>query len=77
MFVPIANTPRPYAWGSTTAMAELLGTAASGGPEAELWLGAHPGSPSRILTPDAVGGARDLAEWIAADPAGAPGHRPR
>ena len=77
MFVPIANTPRPYAWGSTTAMAELLGTAASGGPEAELWLGAHPGSPSRILTPDAVGGARDLAEWIAADPAVALGDRPR
>ncbi len=46
MFVGISNTPRDYAWGSTTAMAELLGTAPSGRPEAELWLGAHPGSPS-------------------------------
>ncbi len=48
MFVRISNTPRDYAWGSTTAIAELLGTAPSGRPEAELWLGAHPGSPSRL-----------------------------
>ena len=68
MFVGIINTPRPYAWGSTTAIAQLLGHAASGGPEAELWLGAHPGSPSVILDPTQTGGAADLAEWIAADP---------
>jgi mannose-6-phosphate isomerase len=48
MFVGITNTPRDYAWGSTTAMAQLLGTVPSGRPEAELWLGAHPGSPSRL-----------------------------
>ena len=77
MFVPISNTPRPYAWGSTTAIAELLGSVASGGPEAELWLGAHPGSPSRILDPSAVGGARDLDEWIDSDPATALGGLPR
>ncbi len=52
MFVPIANTPRDYAWGSTTAIPTLLGTEPSGGPEAELWLGTHPGSPTR--TPDGV-----------------------
>ncbi|MEC5170216.1 mannose-6-phosphate isomerase, class I [Glaciihabitans sp. GrIS 2.15] len=68
MFVGIINTPRPYAWGSTTAIAQLLGHAASGAPEAELWLGAHPGSPSVILDPTQTGGAADLAEWIAADP---------
>ena len=68
MFVGITNTPRPYAWGSTTAIAQLLGRDASGGPEAELWLGAHPGSPSVILDPTQTGGATDLAEWIAADP---------
>jgi len=45
----IENTPRPYAWGSTTAIAYLLGTAPSGGPEAELWFGDHPGSPARIV----------------------------
>lgn len=69
MFVSITNTPRPYAWGSTTAIPEFLGTPITGEPEAELWLGAHPGSPSVIVDPESVGGARDLAEWIAAEPA--------
>jgi mannose-6-phosphate isomerase len=59
MFVGITNTPRDYAWGSTTAIADLLGTAPSGGPEAELWLGAHPGSPSRT-----VEGAGTLADRV-------------
>ena len=49
MLLRIENTPRPYAWGSTTAIAELLGTTPSGGPEAELWLGDHPGSPALIV----------------------------
>jgi mannose-6-phosphate isomerase len=49
LFVEITNTPRDYAWGSTTAIAELLGRTPSGGPEAELWLGAHPGSPAQIV----------------------------
>jgi mannose-6-phosphate isomerase len=73
LFVGITNTPRDYAWGSSSAIAELLGTEPSGGPEAELWLGAHAGSPSRILDPSSVGGFRTLAEWIAADPATALG----
>ena len=60
MFVGITNTPRDYAWGSTTAIAELLGTPATGTPQAELWLGAHPGSPSIVTTPEA--GASDLRE---------------
>lgn len=68
MFTSISNTPRDYAWGSLTGIAEALGTKPSGGPEAELWLGAHPGSPSRIVDASAVG-AGTLAEWIAADPA--------
>ena len=55
MFVGISNTPRDYAWGSPTAIAELLGSPASGGPEAELWLGAHPGSPSVIIDPGLTG----------------------
>ena len=63
MFVRIANTPRPYAWGSTTAISSLLGTPVSGGPEAELWLGTHPGSPARLVTP--VDGASTLPEWLA------------
>ena len=49
MFVGITNTPRDYAWGSDGQISALLGLRASGAPEAELWLGAHPGSPSRLV----------------------------
>ena len=72
MFVRIDNTPRDYAWGSLTDIARLLGRAPSGGPEAELWLGAHPGSPAKI---DGGSPAPDLAAWIAADPRTALGER--
>jgi mannose-6-phosphate isomerase len=44
----LANTVRPYAWGSTTAIPALLGTAPTGEPQAEIWMGAHPGAPSRV-----------------------------
>jgi mannose-6-phosphate isomerase len=67
MFVAIDNTPRDYAWGSTSAIAAFRGVAASGGPEAELWLGAHAGSPARLVDVASVAHA-DLAEWIAAEP---------
>jgi mannose-6-phosphate isomerase len=60
MFVGITNTPRDYAWGSTTAIAELLGREPSGAPEAELWLGTHPGSPSQIVGRNAT--LRDLVD---------------
>ena len=49
MLVRLTNSPRDYAWGSTTAIAELFGYAPTGAREAELWLGAHPGSPSRVV----------------------------
>jgi len=68
MIVEITNTPRDYAWGSLTAIAHALGREASGRPEAELWLGAHPGSPTRIVRPELVGGAATLLEWITRDP---------
>ncbi|SEE66238.1 mannose-6-phosphate isomerase, type 1 [Arthrobacter alpinus] len=48
----LTNVTRDYPWGSTTAIAELLGTEPSGGPEAELWIGAHPDSPSIAATPE-------------------------
>ena len=69
MFVGITSTPRDYAWGSRTAIADLLGHSASGGPEAELWLGAHPAWPSTVTaaTPSLVG--RRLDEVIASAPA--------
>ncbi|SDK51205.1 mannose-6-phosphate isomerase, type 1 [Cryobacterium psychrotolerans] len=75
MFVGISNTPRDYAWGSPTAIATLLGRERSGKPEAELWLGAHAGSPSTIVDPGVAGGATNLAEWIAASPERALGAR--
>ncbi|KNC19641.1 mannose-6-phosphate isomerase [Arthrobacter sp. RIT-PI-e] len=60
------NTLRPYAWGSEHAIAELLGREPSGGPEAELWVGAHPGSPSQVLLAD--GSRCGLDELIGSDP---------
>jgi mannose-6-phosphate isomerase len=71
MLLPLTNTPRDYAWGSRTAIAELLGRQPSGGPEAELWLGAHPVSPSRVANPD--GTETTLDRVIEADPAKALG----
>ncbi|MER6334865.1 mannose-6-phosphate isomerase, class I [Streptomyces sp. NPDC001034] len=55
------NTVRPYAWGSPTAIPELLGVEPTGEPQAEMWMGAHPGAPSRTAR-------GTLAEVIAADP---------
>ena len=42
------NPIRHYAWGSRTALAAFLGREPTGEPEAELWIGAHPGDPSRL-----------------------------
>ena len=47
----LTNPTRDYPWGSATAIAQLLGTEPGGGPEAELWMGAHPDSPSVAETP--------------------------
>jgi mannose-6-phosphate isomerase len=68
MFLGITNTPRDYAWGSVSAIPELLGRTVTGVPQAELWLGAHTGSPSVVVNPAMVGGADTLADWIAAEP---------
>ncbi|MEM8960530.1 MAG: mannose-6-phosphate isomerase, class I [Acidobacteriota bacterium] len=37
-----------YAWGSPTAIADLLGKTPSGEPEAELWMGEHPKAPAEV-----------------------------
>ncbi|MFF4427452.1 mannose-6-phosphate isomerase, class I [Streptomyces sp. NPDC001549] len=63
----LTNTIRPYAWGSTTAIPTLLGVEPTGEPQAEMWMGAHPGAPSRI---DRGAGERALSDVIAADPEG-------
>ncbi|MDX3804138.1 mannose-6-phosphate isomerase, class I [Streptomyces sp. AK04-3B] len=55
------NTVRPYAWGSPTAIPHLLGVEPTGEPQAEMWMGAHPGAPSRT-------GRGTLVDVIDADP---------
>jgi mannose-6-phosphate isomerase len=60
------NPVRPYAWGSACDIPEFLGVPADGTPQAELWMGAHPGDSSRVLR---GGTSRSLADLIAADPA--------
>ncbi|MET7356017.1 mannose-6-phosphate isomerase, class I [Streptomyces mirabilis] len=57
----LENTVRPYAWGSTTAIPRLLGVEPTGEPQAEMWMGAHPGAPSRTAR-------GPLDEVIAEDP---------
>ena len=64
MFVGITNTPRDYAWGSRSAIADLFGREPSGAPEAELWLGAHSGSPARVIDPSSAGGAETLIDVL-------------
>ena len=59
----VDGTIRDYAWGSSTAIQQLLGLPVDGRPAAELWFGAHPGAPSAAL-------GTTLDELIAADPAG-------
>lgn len=66
MLVFIENTPRSYAWGSRTALPELFGLPHTGEPQAELWLGAHPGGPARVVT--GAGERISLAQLIAGDP---------
>ena len=64
------NPIRNYDWGSTSALAGLQSRIPSGGPEAELWMGAHPAAPSSLVVPTSVasGGILPLPEAIARDP---------
>ncbi|MCU1452146.1 MAG: Mannose-6-phosphate isomerase [Acidimicrobiales bacterium] len=55
-----------YAWGAVDGLAPLVGTEPTGGPEAELWVGAHQAAPS-VLAEEPT---RTLAAEIAADPTG-------
>ena len=63
---PLTGVIRPYAWGSHTVIADLQGRPTpTEAPEAELWLGAHPGDPSTVL---AAGTPVNLATLIEDDP---------
>jgi mannose-6-phosphate isomerase len=52
----LTNKLRTYAWGSSTAIPELLGVPGDGGPVAEMWLGAHELGPS-LTVPGEESGA--------------------
>ncbi|WP_372967374.1 mannose-6-phosphate isomerase, class I [Microbacterium sp.] len=59
MLLSLTNTPRDYAWGSTTLLAGLEGRPPASGPEAEVWFGDHPSDPAEVQgdgTLDAVTG---------------------
>ncbi|WP_279022853.1 mannose-6-phosphate isomerase [Gibbsiella quercinecans] len=59
------NTVQNYAWGSRDALTNLYGIAnPDGKPMAELWMGAHPKSSSRVA---AAGDSRSLRDIIDAD----------
>jgi mannose-6-phosphate isomerase len=61
--VALDGVIRPYAWGSTSTIQNLLGLPVDGKPAAELWFGAHPDDPSHVPVHGCA-----LDELIAADP---------
>jgi mannose-6-phosphate isomerase len=64
----LTNPIQAYAWGSRDVIGALQGRAVpSDGPEAELWVGAHPAGPSMLDSPE---GPVSLLDAIAADPQG-------
>ncbi len=68
---PLVNPIRHYAWGSRSAIAELLGRPTpSPHPEAEIWMGAHPSDPSRAQR---RGAWMPLPHLLREDPAAALG----
>jgi mannose-6-phosphate isomerase len=62
--VPLQNTIRDYAWGSRTAIPELIGVEPDGKPQAELWMGAHESAPSVLPS------GESLFDLVSADPSG-------
>jgi mannose-6-phosphate isomerase len=70
LLLPLDNPIKDYRWGSRSALASIRGEPPSEGPEAELWMGAHPAGTSRVTTGD---GVRSLGELIAEQPGAALG----
>lgn len=70
-FFLMHNPIQRYDWGSHDALTRLFGIAnPDGGPQAELWMGAHANGCSLLQTPQ---GEVRLADWIAAQPQAALG----
>ena len=49
MFVELSNTPRPYPWGDSHSISSWQNRPVPQHPEAELWLGTHPGSEAFVV----------------------------
>jgi len=65
---PLRNPIREYAWGSRSAIAELLGQRVPAErPQAELWMGAHPSDSSQVRCGDRW---VSLLELLREDPTG-------
>jgi mannose-6-phosphate isomerase len=62
------NTIQEYAWGSHTAIADLVGNQSpSTKPQAELWMGAHPKAPSLVKYDDKWLSLLELIKQFPAD----------
>lgn len=66
LILKMENSIQPYAWGSRKAIAQMMNRSfPTEVPEAELWMGAHPKSPSRVWVDD---GWQHLDQLIARSP---------
>lgn len=69
----LENSIMNYTWGSTRAIPALCGSPADGKPQAEVWMGAHPQAPSRLVDAreaqagDAVHGKGNAEKTISLD----------
>jgi mannose-6-phosphate isomerase len=61
----LRNQIKRYDWGSPDLIPRFLDIDGDGGPQAELWMGSHPGSASVVCLPS---GEVSLRELIARDP---------
>jgi len=64
----LQNTIQEYPWGSFSAIPKLLGMSSqSDKPQAELWMGAHPKAPSRVVCEGQTRSLKDLIEKFPED----------
>ncbi|HJF13760.1 MAG TPA: mannose-6-phosphate isomerase, class I [Enteractinococcus helveticum] len=57
---PLTAPIKDYAWGSTTLLPELTGAPASNTPQAEMWFGTHPTTPTLLADGTALAELVDL-----------------
>ena len=75
-FLKMKNTIQPYAWGSHSAIGELLGLPVpTDKPQAEIWMGAHPKAPSQVLWQGTWHPLTNLLKTYAKDILGTPGYK--